>query len=403
MNFSGTEGSSFTVRDASNEIARTIAQILHSRTDEDHSIHDEPILYLSGSPGIGKTFIVREAAERYGFAVYTLIGASLLSEDVGGQPVVKAGKAGTSVAFAPSMIVQEITAMREAEGKPVMLFLDEASRIDTSVQAPLLSFLQFRGIHGHYLPDDTVILMAGNREDDDGGGVALLAPMINRVAVISVEPKPAEWADWTAGSLHMVIEATVRNFPAGKSPFHFDPADAGAPFGSPRSWSAANDYVLFQEEHDLPVDMRRLAAIIGQTNATMVAATAAFTDKLTPVEDILNDPLGVPLHTETAAACMQLMLLGKAPKNRKEVDAAITYALRADKGSTVPKWTMFLGIFAERLMRAVEGTPDPKDKRVRVGRLADPDIRNEKKCQYITLMTKYAVGGAGLMINKRVL
>lgn len=400
--FATVTTTSFTINEAKVEIARTFGQIIDSRRIKSHTLCREPILYLAGQPGIGKTFIVKQAAKDAGFSLYTLIGASLLSEDVGGQPIVTSTEDGFAVAFSPSMIVQEVKALRRKTGKPVVLFLDEASRIAPDVQAPLLSFIQFRGIHGHYLPNDTIIIMAGNREDDDGGGIPLLAPMINRVHIMNLVADPKEWARWAMGAnedqfptpLHPLVAATLMNYPGQTSPFAFDPSNGSLPFGSPRSWEAVNDYIVYQEHIEQPCDIRRIAAMVGQQNATVLAAQAKFMEKLVPAADILADPLGVEVHTDPTVACLQILTLTKAIKTVADVNAAIDYCLRPDPNnpaSNVPRWMMFLGLFAEGLVRAI------------TAHVKDPKVNNPKSCQYIPFLQKYAVGGAGLLNSKKKL
>lgn len=408
----------FSINEAKAELARTVAHITAQRKRTYHSISNEPILYLAGAPGIGKTMIVRQAAEDNGYALFTLIGASLLAEDVGGQPVVTQrnidGNDVPAVVFSPSMIVQEVWSLREQQQKPVVLFFDEASRIAPDVQAPLLSFIQFRGLHGAYLPDDTIIIMAGNREDDDGGGVPLLAPMINRVHVLNLHADPKEWVRWASSAteaefpteLHPLIAATIMNFPGQTSPFNFDPANGSTPFGSPRSWEAVNEYIVHQEATGQPCDVRRIASMVGPQNAAVLAAQAKFLEKLVPAADILADPMKVPVHEDATVAFLQFLTLTKAVKTVAHVNAAIDYALRPDPKnakSTVPKWTMALGLFGDGMVRAIHGTPDPKDKDKRVGGIKDPAVHNAKTCRYLAFLKEYGIGGAGLMSKSKAL
>lgn len=412
LTFTTPATTTFSINEAKAELSRTISQINAQRKRGFHMASSEPIVYLAGQPGIGKTFIVRQAAEENGFALYTLIGASLLAEDVGGQPVVTqcdlGGETKPAVTFSPSMIVQEVYDLREQTQQPVVLFLDEASRIAPDVQAPLLSFLQFRGLHGAYLPDDTIIIMAGNREDDDGGGVPLLAPMINRVHIMNLHADPKEWVRWAAGAsetqfpteLHPLVAATVMNFPGQTSPFHFDPSNGSTPFGSPRSWEAVNEYITYQEQAGLPCDVRRVASMIGPQNAAVLAAQAKFLEKLIPAADILADHMGCEVHTDATVACLQFLTLTKAIKTVDHVNAAVGYVTRPDPNNaraTVPMWTMFLGLFGEGLVRAIAGTPDPLDKDKRVGGIKDPRVNDAKLCAYLPFLKQYLIGGTGLM------
>lgn len=403
LTFSEHSAMTYSVSEAAVALRSTLQLIAAQRERSTHTPCQEPILYLAGTPGVGKTKLIRTAAREEGFALFTLIAAGMNPEDPTGIPVVTRGANGEYVTYSPSVIIKEVETLRKQSGKPVVLFFDEASRIQHDVQAPLLSFVQFRGIHGHWLPEDTVIVMAGNREDDDGGGVALLAPLVNRVVMIDIAADPVDWVRWAMSApeeafptpLHDLIAATLIKWPsATTSPFNFDPSEGAKPFGSPRSWEAVNDYIVYCETNGLEADLRYISGLVGRENAAVLSAQAKFAEKLIDEDVIFADPTGdkAIVHDEPTVAAMQLLRLARRVENKAHVFAACTYAMRPDPAnpkSTTARWTALLGVFGDALFARLA---NPK----RSLGLKDNTIVSDTASPYREFITKYAVGGAGV-------
>lgn len=343
-------------------IARAIRQAQWMRQQPGHRVEDEPIVYLQGTPGSGKTALVRQAAVANGFSLYTVIGAAKQPEDIGGIPIVDFKRFETRISEPD--VIASVRRLRASTGKPVILFGDEASRIPEASQAAWMSFLQFREIHGYALPDDTVLMLAGNGGADDRGVAGLLAPVVNRVRMIELTPDPKEWARTYAvdAGLHPLVTATVANWPSTAnegSPFHFDPRAGAAPFGSPRSWEAAARAIDFalEEGEDIensPMLTAELAACVGATCAAALLANAAYFSQLIPADVILKDPHTPPLHDQPTLACMQLLSLASSVTTVTGVNNAIAYAKRSEGRASVPKWTPLLPMFGVALARGTK-------------------------------------------------
>lgn len=376
-------------------IARQLAMIDHLRKRDNHARSDEPIVFVQGTPGIGKTMILVQAALAAGYHPLTVIGAAKSPEDVGGIPVVDFKK--LEVRTAVPDVVADVRRAREATKKPVLLFLDEATRIPEASQAAWMSFLQFRTIHGHALPDDTVIMLAGNAEEDDRGVSGLLAPIVNRVRMITLKSDPKDWANGYAAKvgLHPLVVATVANFPAsqnGGSPFNYQPASNAAPFGSPRSWEALSHALEFAEHTAKEVNpngdaswlddellQADIVATVGPNCAAALMANAKFYSQLVPVAEVLADPHAAKVHDQPTLACMQLLALAANVRTIEDVNAVIAYGTRSQNGSTVPKWTPLLPMFGEALARACN----------RTGLSKAAPLFNAKVCRFVPFYQKH--------------
>lgn len=379
-------------------IARQLAMVQFLRDQDDHCRTDEPIVFVQGTPGIGKTMIIRAAAEKAGYHCLTVIGAAKSPEDVGGIPVVDFKK--LEVRTATPDVVADVRRARETTGKPVVLFLDEATRIPEQSQAAWMSFLQFRTIHGHALPEDTVIMLAGNAEEDDRGVSGLLAPVVNRVRMVTLKADPKDWANSYASErgLHPLVTATVANFPSGQNggtAFNYIPASNAAPFGSPRSWEAVSNTLRFAEHLantgglpsgnsntswlDDPLLQTDIVATIGPNCAAALLANAKYYTQLIPAADVLKDPATVPMHDQPTLACMQFLTLAAAVRAIEDVNGAISYVTRSTNGSAVPKWTPLLPMMGKALAQACN----------RVGLAKAAPLFNAKLCKFVPFYQKY--------------
>ncbi|MDO4531970.1 MAG: AAA family ATPase, partial [Bacillota bacterium] len=124
-------------------------------------------LYLMGAAGIGKTEIVRQAAEESGVAFLSysvthhtrqsLIGLPCLKEEwIGGELV-------SMTEYTMSEILAEIYQTIEETGKAEgVLLLDECNCISESLRPIMLQLLQEKVFGRHSIPDGWLLVLTGN-------------------------------------------------------------------------------------------------------------------------------------------------------------------------------------------------------------------------------------------------
>jgi hypothetical protein len=235
---------------------------------------DVPIL-LWGAPGIGKTAMVEEVAEKRGAHLETLIGSTMDPTDLA-RPFIDDGK----YKMSPPPWVDRLTSAT-AEGKQAILFLDELTCAPGSIQAALLRVVQSRMVCDVSIKR-TKIVAAANPVEYAADGVDLSPATLNRWTHIDVVP---DADDWIAGELGgwgnadprlSDVRARVTGWIAhSRSALLAPPKDGDASHGwpSPRSWSnvcrlgssspeqlvaglvgsgAATEYFTWAEAQDLP-------------------------------------------------------------------------------------------------------------------------------------------------------
>ena len=130
-----------------------------------------PVL-LWGSPGTGKTSVVRALGESLGWPTEVVIGSIREPADFAGLPVVIDG----SVQMAPPL-----WAKRLASAGHGLLFLDELTTAPPAVQAAMLRVVLERVVGDLSLPEGVRVVAAANPPEEASDGWQLSPPLANRL------------------------------------------------------------------------------------------------------------------------------------------------------------------------------------------------------------------------------
>ena len=190
-----------------------------------------PIM-LWGSPGIGKSDLVREFAIMGKRKVFDERLALLDPTDLRGipyfDPETKTAKWGL-----PSMLPTL------ADGSTI-LFLDEINAAPPSIQAAAYQLVLDRRVGDYYLPDDCFIIAAGNLETDKAVTHSMPSPLLNRFTHITLEVSTDDWIKWAMqNNIHADI---VGYLEYQKGDLHqFDSRNMNERgFPTPRSWAKSS-------------------------------------------------------------------------------------------------------------------------------------------------------------------
>jgi len=147
-----------------------------------------PVL-LKGSPGIGKTDLVKQVADSLGYEL--IVAHPVVDEpvDYKGLPFVVEGEA----QFLPyGMLKKLINA-----DNPTIFFLDDLGQALPMVQSACMNLLLNRSINEHKVSDHVTFVAATNRREDKAGVQGILEPVKSRfAAIIEIQPHPDDWIDW---------------------------------------------------------------------------------------------------------------------------------------------------------------------------------------------------------------
>ncbi|RMG33307.1 MAG: AAA family ATPase [Gammaproteobacteria bacterium] len=263
--------------------------------------HHTPVM-LWGPPGVGKSDMIRQTAERHGVPVIDIRLSQMEPSDLRGIPF----RSGEHVEWATPAILPDAT----RHGERGLLFLDEITSAPPSVSAAAYQLILDRRLGEYQVPEGWAIFAAGNRQGDRGVTYTMPAPLANRFSHFDVEAHLDDWVAWAyQNGIDERVIAFLRFRP--ELLFDFDPAHNPVAFPSPRSWEFAHRSL--QKFGDQPELLQgTLQACVGPAAGIELTAFVNSLDKMPDLDDIVAGrevpvPEEIDLQYAVAAA-----LVGRA-------------------------------------------------------------------------------------------
>jgi len=222
---------------------------------------------LHGPPGVGKTQVVQQLADRIGARLFDLRLTTIEPQDLRGLPYYD-HDAKRTIWYRPEDLPDD-------PSEPAVLFLDELTAASPYLQPTVYGLLQERRVGRHVLPDGVFIVAAGNGVDDGAVAHDLGTALSDRLIHLLVRTDPADWLQRFAlrRGLHPAVTAFIRGRP--------DLLDTGAEAlrkgetiaCTPRSWERVSDIVTH-----VPDRRQRNAMVAGTVGAAAAAEFAVVAD-----------------------------------------------------------------------------------------------------------------------------
>lgn len=262
---------------------------------------------LWGPPGIGKSALVKKAAQNLGIGFIDLRLAQIDAVDLRGMPYKDVRKTAddkehTVMGFAPSGFMPQ-------EGKGI-LFLDELPQAPTMVLNAASELLLDRRVGEYILPDGWGLVCAGNRRGDRAGTHEIPAHLKNRLIHMEIKIGLKEWLTWASkASINNDIMEFLR---ANPDKLHMFNADHLA-CATLRTWEFASDVLKQNPEKEV-----REALLAGCLGHGVMIEFESFVDSKRgqpSYEDVIADPKNAPIPADESKQYAFLkMLADKAEK-----------------------------------------------------------------------------------------
>lgn len=301
--------------------------------------HREP-LFVWGSPGIGKSEAIAQAADRHNAVLVDIRLGQYDSVDLRGIPVPNMEQNQT-IWYAPATLpFKGNPNFTEDPDRPIFIFFDEMNGASQSVAGVAYQIVNDRRCGEHVLMDNVYIIAAGNREGDKGVTIKQPLPLSNR---------------FTHAELVAMVDAFIENYaiPRGLPPIlmaflkfkegnlnTFDPSRSDKAFATPRSIARAMRYF---EDDSIPESVR-WTAMEGSVGSGWVAEFKGFLEvwqKVVPIKAILADPTGVRLPDELSMTYAQAVSVSGA-MSMQTIKPLYRYLQRLDPEYTVMAFKMAL-------------------------------------------------------------
>lgn len=296
-----------------------------------------PLLIL-GSPGLGKTSVVRQEVERIGFGMMENLG--YLYEPVDFRGLMMAGRDGMTECFPLNR--WPLARMVKAGHIPErgVLLLDEMLNSHRDVLTAFAEPLCDHRVNGEPLAPGWSIIATGNGIGRGTSANPMPSHVSNRVAICNLVPSWDEWLTWAAGRIRPELIAYF-TMTKGAELFSFDPAkiqQPNHPYLTPRSLEnlsrAINSWDQTSGGQRPPLWL--YSSVVGDFGAKLYTTLDVLTE-VTPWSEIMNDPEKAKISDQEAVIYTQIQVilaeLKSATSKTKVVPASVgravaTYANR---------------------------------------------------------------------------
>jgi MoxR-like ATPase len=288
--------------------------------------------FIWGPPGIGKSALVRDAAEFLDLPCVTLLGTQIAPEDLIGVPRIRAmdgAGGGFATEFCPPRAI--------LRSEPFLLFIDELNSAVPDVQKAFYSLILDRRLGDYRLPAGSRVVGAGNRVEDRALVRPMATALANRMVHVALTADADAWLAWGAeNGLHALVLAFVRARPDRL--FELPPSDGTPTYPTPRAWHMLSDVLATVGEH---LWAATAAGCVGDRAGAEWTAFAKRALEAPPLEAIAAGTAAVPRDPELiyflGASC--LGRLGSNAPADGELAAKVVAALGA-ASKEVAVWTV---------------------------------------------------------------
>lgn len=270
-----------------------------------------PMIY--GAPGIGKSSILAQWAERRGYALLDIRLAQMLPEHIAAIQYVSADHK-SAVSLVPAIIGQ-VAALEGATGKPVLILFDELTLASQETLSAALEIILDRRVSGFKLPDTCLIAAAGNRPQDTSSAMLLDPPVRSRLMSCVYGPSTYDTAyyikDRFGGYALADLVADFITSAQGRPLMTQTVAPDDAAFVTPRGIVAAIDMCdsarvsAAVELTKQPMARLAFESAVGKAFFGALASFAIVAQTLKNPNDVLGNPLSSPIPETVQGATAQ--------------------------------------------------------------------------------------------------
>ena len=250
---------------------------------------------LVGSPGIGKSDIVKLTAKKHNLKLIDLRLAQSDPTDLNGFPTLQ--NDGTRMDYAPPTTFPLENLDQIPNGyEGWLLFLDEINAAPPAIQAAAYKLVLDRQIGSHNLHKRVAIVCAGNKATDKAIVNRLSTAMQSRMIHLNLMVDTESWLEWA--NTHNVDHRVISFIKFRPELLHkFNLSHADNTFASPRTWEFLSKIIVDKKEFT-KTDHAVLVGTVGEGPATEFRAFCDVYKDLPTIEDMLENPTLVNIPRE---------------------------------------------------------------------------------------------------------
>ena len=292
----------------------------------DKLIESQIPVFVWGSPGIGKSSIIKQIAQDKGLEFVDLRLSLLDPTDLKGIPFFDQEN-NQAVWASPNFLPNN----PESKG---ILFLDDINTAPPSVQASAYQLVLDRKVGDYELPKGWSIVAAGNNESDRGVVYRMPPPLANRFVHLNMEVSFEDWKGWAYESGIDVSIIAFLHYDSSKL-FDFDPSKNQKSFPTPRSWEYVDRILKSGIEPTLLMDI--VSGAVGNESATAFMSFRKVMNRLPDIDNLLDgDEIEIEHDSQVLFALVAGIISNiKANSSKDKIDNALKFSLTLPKEFSV--------------------------------------------------------------------
>lgn len=294
------------VLDTHNVVTSTeLADILNLQLDalfaDPNCANILPPLLIHGSPGLGKSSVVRTVCEQRGIEFIDVRLAQMEPCDIKGLPVPDKENHVMEWFINGSW-------PRNPKGKGI-IFLDEITASDRSVQVAAYELVLDRRLGKLYsVPPGYLIVAAGNTSTDRAVATAMSSALANRFMHVEIKDDQESWLVWARGNnIHPAVTGFITFKPSML--FNMDNENLERGWPSPRSWERVSEMCHICKNDKL---LRKMVfGLVGNRAGVEFMAFYKLNAKFANILDIMRNPdakIVIPEQADQTYAMVSAML-----------------------------------------------------------------------------------------------
>ena len=235
-----------------------------------------------GAPGVGKSQIIKQIGDKYGYKVIDLRLAQMSEVEIGGLIYPNEDRTKTRW-LSPEVLPDE-----ERDGKNTILLLDEITSCPKRVQVAAYQLILDRRVGQYVLPEGTFVIGLGNREDDEGVYIRLAGPLADRFEIhyIDVDFKTWKYEYAIPYQIHPFVLQYLSFKPKALHTQSVDPESMV--FATPRSWDRVSQILKYDSDLNNPVVVHKIAGNVGEAETAQFVKFITDGTKRITVDDFLE-------------------------------------------------------------------------------------------------------------------
>lgn len=294
------------VLDTHNVVTSTeLADILNLQLDalfaDPNCANILPPLLIHGSPGLGKSSVVRTVCEQRGIEFIDVRLAQMEPCDIKGLPVPDKENHVMEWFINGSW-------PRNPKGKGI-IFLDEITASDRSVQVAAYELVLDRRLGKLYsVPPGYLIVAAGNVSTDRAVATSMSSALANRFMHVEIKDDQESWLVWARGNnIHPAVTGFITFKP--NMLFNMDNENLERGWPSPRSWERVSEMCHICKNDKL---LRKMVfGLVGNRAGVEFMAFYKLNAKFANILDIMRNPdakIVIPEQADQTYAMVSAML-----------------------------------------------------------------------------------------------